>query len=193
MQKGQDKGHPEKSNIFLGKGRRWVGLALIIAVLAAALDQASKSWIRANVPPTASLPQTGFFHLVYVKNFGSAFGLPANQTFLLVITTLAILLILVLFSYHLFTHYNSPLTTLSIISLGLILGGAVGNLIDRLCSPTPHYVTDFIDIRLWSNFHWPAFNLADAAIVIGIFTFIYSLYRSGLFRKVYEHDRKTGI
>ena len=191
MQKGQDSGHPEKSDIFLGKNIRRAGLFLTSAALVVALDQVSKSWIRANVPPTESLQQTGFLHIVYIKNFGSAFGLPANQTFLLIVISLAILLIITLFSYYLFARHRSPVTTLSSISLGLILGGAVGNLIDRLHSPG--YVTDFIDLHLWGNFHWPAFNLADAAIVIGIFTFIYALYRSGLFRKVYEHDRKTEI
>jgi signal peptidase II len=134
------------------------------------------------------LLQTGFFHLVYLRNSGSAFGLPASQTFLLIATSVAILLIVMLFSYYLFAHYRSPITTLSIVSLSLILGGAVGNLIERLRFG---YVTDFIDIRLWGNFHWPAFNIADAAIVIGILTFVYSLYRSGLFKKVYEHERKV--
>jgi signal peptidase II len=190
MQKGQDSGHPEKSDIFLGKNIRRAGVFLTSAALVVALDQVSKFWIRANVPPTASLQQTGFLHIVYIKNFGAAFALPANQTFLLIVTSIAILLIIILFSYYLFAHYRSPVTTLSSISLGLILGGAIGNLIERL---QLGYVTDFIDLHLWGIFHWPAFNLADAAIVIGIFTFIYSLYRSGLFRKVYEHDRKTGI
>jgi signal peptidase II len=107
----------------------------------------------------------------------------ANQTFLLIIVTIASLLAILLF-----LRYLSPATTLSIAFISLILGGAVGNLIDRLHLG---YVTDFIDFRLWDNFHWPAFNFADAAITVGIFTFIYSLYLSGLFRKVYEHDRKS--
>jgi signal peptidase II len=181
----------KKSDIFLGKNIRQAGLFLTSVALVVALDQLSKLWIRTNVPPTASLQQTGFLHIVYIKNFGSAFGLSFNQTFLLIVTSLAILLIITLFSYCLFARHRSPVTSLSSVSLGLILGGAVSNLIDRL--RPPGYVTDFIDLRLWGNFHWPAFNLADAAIVIGIFTFIYSLYRSGLFRKVYKHNRKTEI
>lgn len=181
----------KKTDIFLGKKIRKAGLFLTSAVLVVALDQVSKLWIRANVPPTTSLPQTGFLHIVYVKNFVSAFGLPFNRTFILIFTSLAILLIVTLFSYYLFGRHRSPVTTLSSISLGLILGGAAGNLIDRL--RPPGYVTDFIDLRLWGNFHWPAFNFADAAIVIGIFIFIYSLYRSGIFRKAYEHNRKTEL
>jgi signal peptidase II len=63
------------------------------------------------------------------------------------------------------------------------LGGAIGNLIDRLRFG---YVTDFIDIRLWGNFHWPAFNFADSAIVVGTLTLTYALFRSGLFKKIYD-------
>lgn len=189
MQKGRDKGSPEKSLIFLGEGsgplsegKRKTGLPLAIATLVIALDQLSKLWIRGNLMPGESLTIVGRLSLTYLQNTGSAFGLFANQTFLPIIIILASLLVI-----GLFLRYLSRATSLGIMSAGLILGGAVGNLIDRLHLG---YVTDFIDIRLWDNFHWPAFNFADAAIVIGIFTFIYSLYLSGLFRKVYEHDRK---
>jgi signal peptidase II len=87
----------------------------------------------------------------------------------------------------LFLRYLSPATTLSIVSIGLIMGGAVGNLIDRLRFG---YVTDFIYFRLWGNFHWPAFNIADAAITVGVFVLIYSFYRSGVFRKAYERNHR---
>jgi len=65
------------------------------------------------------------------------------------------------------------------------MGGAVGNLIDRLRFGC---VTDFIYFRLWGDFHWPAFNVADAAIVVGVFVLIYSFYKSGVFKKAYGHD-----
>lgn len=187
MRKGQDNGSPEKSKIFLGEGRKQAGLPLLTAASVVALDQWSKSWIRDNLPLGESWPESGFLRLTHVANTGSAFGLLANQTFLLIITTLAILLIILLFLRYLSVHYSSPVTSLSMVSFGLILGGAIGNLIDRLRFS---YVTDFIDVRLWNNFHWPAFNFADAAIVIGIFTLIYFLYRTGLFRKIYDHNRK---
>ncbi len=156
-------------------------LSLGIAALVVVLDQLSKLWIRANSPRMELLP--GFLDLVHVENYGSVFGLLANQTFLLIIITLTSLFIILLFF-----RYLSPATTLGVVSISLILGGAVGNLIDRLRFGC---VTDFVDVHLQNIFHWPAFNLADTAIVVGIFTFIYSLYRSGLFRKVYEHEHKT--
>jgi len=174
MQKGQDK--------------KQVGLSLICAILVIVLDQLSKSWVRGNLTIGESLPETGFFRLTYVANPGAVFGLPVNQTFLLIITTLVILLIIPLFLYYLSARYRSPITSLCIICFGLILGGAIGNLIDRLRFA---YVTDFIDIRLWGNFHWPAFNFADASIVIGTCTLAYALFRSGLFRKVYDHNRNN--
>jgi len=174
MQKGQD--------------RKLAGLSLIAAALVIALDQVSKSWVRGNLTPGESLPEAGFLRLTYVTNTGFVFGLPANQIFLLIFTTVVILLILPLFFYYLTVHYRSHITSLCTMCLGLILGGAIGNLIDRLRFG---YVTDFIDIRLWGNFHWPAFNFADASIVIATFTLAYALFRSGLFRKVYDHNRES--
>ena len=170
-----------KLKVFWGGGRSKIGLFLIIAASIVTLDQVSKSWVRANMPQVELLP--GFLDFIYVENYGSAFGLFANQTFLLVTVVIAIILIILLF-----LRYLSPASILSIASIGLILGGAVGNLIDRLRFG---YVTDFIDIHLQEIFHWFTFNIADAAITVGIITLIYSLYRSGLFNKVYEHDRKT--
>jgi signal peptidase II len=164
-----------------GQDRNRLRLSLIVATLVVAVDQLSKLWIRDNLTPGESLPEIGFLRLTYTTNTGSAFGLFANQTFLLVIITIVSLAGIVLF-----LRYLGSASAWTSVALGLILGGAVGNLIDRLHLG---YVVDFIDVRLWGNLHWPAFNVADAAIVVGICTLAYSLYRSGLFKKVYEHER----
>ena len=166
--------------------RKQVGLSLMVATIVVALDQLSKSWIRNNLAPLESTPELGLFRLTHLQNPGTVFGLPANQTFLLIVAALAILLIILFSLRYMSGRYPFHVSSLSLISLGLILAGAIGNSIDRLRFG---YVTDFIDVRLWGDFHWPAFNFADAAIVVGILTLIYSLYRSGLFRKVYEHNR----
>jgi len=74
-----------------------------------------------------------------------------------------------LFFYLRYTLCNSRLVK---IALGLLVGGSLGNLVDRV---RLGYVTDFIDIRLWGDFHWPAFNLADLAIVVGVILLVYFL------------------
>jgi signal peptidase II len=194
MEKGQDNESPtkletgkipgfvgeDKSKVSSDRQRRTLGLFLIVAALVVTFDQLSKLWIRAHLALGESLPLTGRLSLTYVGNTGSAFGLLANRTFLLIIIGIASLLIVLLF-----LRYLSQVTTLSMISIGLIWGGAVGNLIDRLRFG---YVTDFIYFRLWGNFYWPAFNIADAAITVGVFVLIYSFYKSGVFSKEYERN-----
>jgi signal peptidase II len=196
MQKGQDNGSPsklvtskitdfvgeDKSKVSPGKYRGKLKLFLIVIALAVTLDQLSKLGIRAHLELGESLPITDRLSLTYIGNTGSALGLLANQTFLLITISIASVLFILLF-----LRYLSPVTTLSMLSIGLVLGGALGNLIDRLSFG---YVTDFIDIRLWSNFHWPTFNIADTAITVGILTLIYSFYKSGVFRKTYERNHR---
>jgi signal peptidase II len=155
-------------------------LCLIVIALVSVSDQLSKLWIRTHLEIGDSLPLTDRLSFIYIENRGSAFGLLANQTFLIVIISIAALLFILLV-----LRYLSPATTLSIVSIGLVMGGAVGNLIDRLRFGS---VTDFIYFRLWGNFHWPAFNIADAAITVGVFVLIYSFYRSGIFRKAYGRN-----
>ena len=157
-------------------------LCLLVIALVIASDQLSKLWIRTHLELGESLPIIDRLSLIHISNTGSAFGLLANQTFLIIVISIAALLFILLF-----LRYLSPATTLSIVSIGLIMGGALGNLIDRLRFG---YVTDFIDFRLWGNFHWPAFNIADASIVVGVFVLIYSFYRSGVFKRAYEHNNK---
>ena len=141
-------------------GRGWrAGLFLLIAAFVAAIDQATKLWIRSHLPLGESLPEVGFVRLIHVQNTGSAFGLFANQAFLLTLVAIVGLGLILLFY-----RYLSEYSVLGISALGLVLGGAVGNLVDRL---RLGYVTDFVDVRLWHGYHWPAFNVADSAITVG--------------------------
>ncbi len=172
----------DNSKLSLRDSIKKATLCLIVIALVSAPDQLSKLWVRAHLALGESLPITDRLSLIYIENTGSAFGLLANQTFLLITISIAGLLFILLF-----LRYLSPATTLSIVSIGLILGGAVGNLIDRLRFGC---VTDFIYIRLWSDFYWPAFNIADAAITVGVFTLIYSFCKSGVFRKAYERNHR---
>ena len=118
--------------------------------------------IRANMSLGQSIPSEGILRLTYVTNTGGAFGLFANHTLPLILT--AILAVVVLFLYYRHLPLENHLFR---TALGLQLGGAAGNLIDRLYSGR---VTDFIDIGMW-----PVFNLADSAIVIGVIIVVFLL------------------
>ena len=149
---------------------KWQNVAfLLTALLVVAADQLSKIWIRSNLALGESLPETGLFRLTHVNNTGAVFGLFQGQSFPL--TIVAIIGIVVLLLIALFFFRRSPLLVgrLGKPALGLILGGTVGNLIDRLRLGG---VTDFIDIGFW-----PAFNVADSAVVVGSIIFAYSLLR----------------
>lgn len=140
----------------------------LTALLVVAADQLSKMWVRANLAPGESLPEIGFFRLTHVYNTGAAFGLFQGQPFVLTIVALvgvAVLLFYALFIYRRLPYLDSRLNR---VALGLILGGTVGNLVDRL---RLGYVTDFISVGNW----WPSFNIADSAITVGVVLFAYSL------------------
>jgi signal peptidase II len=133
--------------------------ALAVAVVAA--DQVTKSLVRHNVRVGSS---DGIFpgvELVHVHNRGVAFGLFVNGGVVLVIVGVAAVSALLIFFA---THSRRPLVWLP---TGLLLGGAAGNLIDRL---NQGYVTDFIHLPLW-----PSFNLADMSITFGVLSLIYVL------------------
>ncbi len=131
----------------------------LIALPVVAADQLSKFAIRTNLSIGESLPQTGFFRLTHIHNTGAAFGIFQGQSLPLTILAIAgvgALLFLVIFMHRRFYFLE---TARGKLSLGLILGGTVGNLIDRISFG---YVIDFIGIGIW-----PAFNIADSSVVIG--------------------------
>jgi signal peptidase II len=167
----------DRSKVSAGKYRGKLRLFLIVAVLVVTLDQLSKLWIDANRLQIKLLP--GFLDLVYVENSGAIFGLIPNQTELLIALGIAGSIIILVF-----ICYYPPATTVGMLSFALILSGAVGNLIDRI---RLGHVIDFLSIQL---FRWPAFNIADAATVVGIFTLIYSFYKLGVFRKAHERTHR---
>ena len=153
------------------RGKWWHNVPFFLtALLVVAADQLSKIWIQANIAFGQSLFDVGFFRLTHVRNTGAAFGLFQGQSFTLMI--LAIVGIGVVLFYALFVYRRLPFVgnMLSKLALGLVLGGTVGNLIDRLRFG---YVTDFFDFGFW-----PAFNVADSMIVIGVMIFAYSSLRS---------------
>lgn len=139
----------------------------LTALLVVISDYLSKSWIISNLAVRESMPETGFFRLVHVHNTGSAFGL--FQGHALSLTIVAFISITALLFFVLFLHRRFPFlaTMPARLALGLILGGAVGNLISRL---SYGYVTDFIAVG-----RWPAFNIADSSVVVGTILTAYLL------------------
>ena len=135
------------------------GLIVIVFVV----DQLSKGWVRDNLLPGRSMPDEGFFRITHISNTGSAFGLFPDQTFVLTLASLVGIGILLIFF-----RKQSGRSVWFRTSLGLQLGGAIGNLADRL---TLGEVTDFIDVGAW-----PIFNLADSSIVVGITILAWLLY-----------------
>ncbi len=133
-------------------------------------DQLTKLWIRASLIEGQSLFEAGIFSITrFSPNTGAAFGLFQDQSFALAIVAIlaaSLLLVYALVIRHRFSPLNNLLTW---TVLGLVLGGIVGNLIDRLRFGG---VTDFISVG-W----WPAFNIADSAVVVGAILFVYSLLR----------------
>ena len=144
---------------------RRLQLELWIAGAVVALDQAAKALVRSRFELHDSLEVIpGFFNLTRVHNYGAAFGLlnaadfPFKTVLLSIVAAVALLAL---------TVYASTLPVeqfLARIGLALIVGGAAGNLIDRLGAG---YVVDFVDVY-WGDWHFWAFNVADAAITVGV-------------------------
>ena len=140
-------------------------LALLIAILVVAADRLSKLWVNAHVPmgeATSVIP--GVFRITHVLNTGAAFslfeGVRSPETVRWVLIGVAIVEIAVVLGFLIRTGRRFSLSTLA---FALILGGALGNLYDRI---RLHHVIDFLEVHI-VHYHWPDFNVADSCIVVG--------------------------
>jgi len=143
----------------------FLGCALLVVVL----DQITKFWVKANIPLGGSLPASGFFRLTHIQNTGAAWGIFQDSTLILaIISGIASVLILVL---GLFMQRRIELLgkTRVMLALGLILGGTIGNFIDRAFIG---YVTDFLKMGTF-----PDYNIADSSIVVGGILLAYTVIR----------------
>jgi signal peptidase II len=143
--------------------RRSGARAALVAAGVLALDQLAKVIVRSTIERGDSVDLVLGIHLTNVRNSGVAFGLLAGAGSLLTIVTFAALVALAVFFA---THARQPLAWLP---TGLLLGGALGNLLDRVREGA---VTDFIDFP-W----WPAFNVADIAITFGVLSLLFVIDR----------------
>lgn len=145
---------------------KWLWLSVVVLIL----DQLSKIWIDTTMSLYQSIPVFPGFSITYAHNYGAAFSFLSDaggwQRWFFAVLAGSISIGLVIWMKQL--KHNE---TLSAISLSLILGGAIGNLIDRVIYG---YVIDFFDVY-YQTYHWPVFNIADSAITVGV---VFMLYES---------------
>jgi signal peptidase II len=149
---------------MMRQGKKWQFFGLLVG-LVLLLDQGTKLYIHHTFTLYESRPVIAdFFHLTYVRNAGAAFGMLARQNaaflrlFFPAVTVLAVVILLLYFKHTPRQH------VLTLWGICLIVGGALGNGIDRLWLG---HVIDFLDF-FWGSYHWPAFNVADSAICVGV-------------------------
>lgn len=145
-------------------------LSLLIAFIILALDLVTKYWVESALFFGQQIPITSFFNLVLTYNAGAAFSFLGDASgwqrwFLSGVAFIACAVII----YLLYKHAENKLFCLA---LSLVLGGALGNLYDRI---TLGHVVDFLDFYI-GDYHWPAFNVADSAICIGAALLIYESF-----------------
>ena len=145
--------------------KRYLNVLLIVLTIIA-LDQITKYLVISFMNPFDSIEAFPFLHIVSVRNTGAAFGMfkGLGSSFFIGISVIAIIFVIWLLIKRAYNY----------LGLSLVLGGAIGNLIDRILYGT---VVDFIDFSI-GRFHWPAFNVADSSLTIGIVVvFLTSLLR----------------
>jgi len=146
-------------------------------VIAFTADRLSKALVSRAMTPGESLPVVeGILHLTYVQNPGAAFGLLTGRTLALTVITV-FMMGGILWWYH----FSRERHLLSPLAAGLLVGGALGNLTDRIFHGA---VTDFFDLQVW-----PVFNVADIAIVVGSLLLALHLWRAG---HIDVGDERTG-
>lgn len=142
--------------------RAWV--VLVVATIIITLDQLTKEWVRMNIPKYGSMipiPALGeYFVFEHVDNYGAAFGILQNQGMLFVVIAIVVAIAILVYVRYLPTEHNFVR-----VLLGLQLGGAVGNLIDRI---NQGFVTDFVKMGVPGVYYWPNYNIADSSIVVGV-------------------------
>lgn len=139
-------------------------LVLLLGLAVLMLDQLTKQAIRSSFIYGESRPVVdGLFNLVYVRNPGAAWGILGGQGIVLILISVAVLVLLAVYRRSFLQEQFSHT-----ILLGLMIGGIVGNLVDRIRFG---WVTDFLDFHIGVH-HWPSFNVADSAICIAVGLYI---------------------
>jgi signal peptidase II len=143
---------------------------VLTAAVVFIFDQLSKFWIRNTILEAETVVMIqNCFNITHIRNRGGAFGIFPHQQYLFVLLSLVTIAMIA----YLYWGY-APKRHTCRIAVGLVLGGALGNLVDRVVLDREGGVTDWLDVY-WGSFHWPAFNIADMAISVGVFMLLYVL------------------
>jgi signal peptidase II len=145
-----------------------------VALFVVIADQLTKTLIRANLAPGEVLFDAGIFRILHFQNTGAAFGLFKGNSLTLIITASIGVIIILLLVFLVRSRWSFLDSMWVRVGIGMVMGGTIGNnLIDRI---RLGYVTDFIDFKFW-----PAFNVADSAVTVGVIIIAYRLiFYSGL-------------
>jgi signal peptidase II len=147
-------------------------LELWLPILIVAVDQLSKAMIRANVPLHASVTIIpGFLEFTHVRNTGAAFGILNYADFPFKTVVIAVIAAAALIGVGMYAASLAHHQLIARIGLALIIGGAAGNLLDRVIAGS---VVDFVDVY-WRSYHFWAFNVADSAITVGVAIMIFDM------------------
>lgn len=146
-------------------------LAFLTAIVVIVADQLTKAWVS-TYPLADTIASFGFLRIFHTQNTGASFGLFQGQVIPLKIIAMVSSVILILLAIFVYRRYSFLVTKWNGIAFGLVMGGTIGNLIDRLRFGQ---VTDFIDTGFW-----PTFNVADSAITIGAIMCVITLLRFAL-------------
>lgn len=139
--------------------RAWI--VLLVGGLIVIADQFTKTLVRENLPKGVAVPVIGEWLMwQHVDNYGAAFGMFQNGS-----TVFAIFAVIISIGVLIYVNYVPREKALFLALMGLMLGGALGNLIDRI---NQGFVTDFILMGIPNVFYWPNYNVADAGIVCGV-------------------------
>ena len=149
--------------------------AAITAAVVVILDQLTKWLVVKHVPLYGRVEVLPFFDITHIINRGAAFGIFRDLPESIRLPLFALVLVAAIVVIFIFLKKAGPGNNLLVISLGLIMGGAIGNSIDRF---RLRYVTDFIDFHWFGNpaLHWPPFNIADTAITIGVILILFDTF-----------------
>lgn len=148
-------------------------LGILVAAGVLLLDQLTKAAVVQHMALHESLSVIpGVFNITYVRNTGAAFGILSGQASWIRTGALVGSSLLAVGFILWIWFRNRESSWFKVVSLGMILGGALGNLLDRLRLGE---VIDFLDLY-WGKYHWPAFNVADSAVTVGILIFLPSFF-----------------